>query len=845
MADISQWSSDERENVALDDLSLSQEQGLLWNKVMAAVRKWFDFIDRRVRRLEGAYVHKGTVETYADLPATGQQVGDVYTVASLGGENYAWTEAGWQGLGNVNANLVHRDTNETIDGTKTFLEPIVGSVTGSAGSVDAFSTAQDVTLTGDVTGTASSTAGWTVPTALAASGVTAGTYGPDADKSPAAQGSFTVPCLSVDAKGRVTAVVERSITLPADSDTTYSDFTGATSLADGAAGLVPKPLAADVDKVLGASGAWRFLSASDIASGTFDLARLPTLDAAHIPALDASKIGSGTIDIARLPAAALERLVVVADQTARYALTDQDVQLGDTVKEQDTGLMFFVVDTDELDSAAGYEPYTVGAASSVPWSGVTDKPATFPPSSHAHGNLSNDGKLSTASRVVVTDGTKAVDVSSVTATELGYLSGVTSAIQTQLDGKAATSGSISGNAGTATKLQTARSIGVSGAVVGSASFDGSANATIGTIWRHALVGQGTSTGAGRPWFKVASYAVSSPYDDIQIVFLVENTFLDSNYGILKANVRTDGNNSVETAVFKWLVNSGFDASHFVLVLPTTQNPTVEIWTYINEVWMGRRFTVLSEGNRADTLQRWTLHNTGLTDGQSATITTAGTQQASSHAELIATDLRVNSKTKSVFLGNSAYTAHMALYGGSHASIPGYFRLYADNAAGTSAFLEGRPDGTLKWNGGTIQASSDERLKTVPADVPDAVLDAWDAVQWSQFQFLDAVASKGDRARRHVGLVAQAVDRACDAQGVDICGYGILCHDQHATVPAVLDGQGNEVEPAVEAEDIWTVRYSEALAMEAAYMRRRAARAEARLAALEKRLATMEGAVHGN
>jgi hypothetical protein len=42
----------------------------------------------------------------------------------------------------------------------------------------------------------------------------------------------------------------------------------------------------------------------------------------------------------------------------------------------------------------------------------------------------------TASRVVVTDGSKNLASSSVTSTELGYVSGVTSAIQTQLDAKA-------------------------------------------------------------------------------------------------------------------------------------------------------------------------------------------------------------------------------------------------------------------------------------------------------------------------------------------------------------------------------------------------------------------------
>ena len=56
-------------------------------------------------------------------------------------------------------------------------------------------------------------------------------------------------------------------------------------------------------------------------------------------------------------------------------------------------------------------------------------------STHVHGNITNDGKLPTASRVVVTDASGNIDTSSVTGTELGYLSGVTSNVQTQLNSK--------------------------------------------------------------------------------------------------------------------------------------------------------------------------------------------------------------------------------------------------------------------------------------------------------------------------------------------------------------------------------------------------------------------------
>lgn len=102
---------------------------------------------------------------------------------------------------------------------------------------------------------------------------------------------------------------------------------------------------------------------------------------------DASKIASGTISIDRLPKAALERLVVVADDTARFKLTTATVQAGDTVKVTATNKMYLVKDDSKLNTEAGYEPYTASSASSVPWSGVTGKPSTFAPPTAAASTL--------------------------------------------------------------------------------------------------------------------------------------------------------------------------------------------------------------------------------------------------------------------------------------------------------------------------------------------------------------------------------------------------------------------------------------------------------------------------
>lgn len=101
---------------------------------------------------------------------------------------------------------------------------------------------------------------------------------------------------------------------------------------------------------------------------------------AEIKAIDASWITTGTIDIARLPASAIETLYVAADDAAIAALTTEQVQNGDTVKNAATGLMYFVVDQTKLGTAdykQGLVEYTAGAASSVDWSGILNKPTTL------------------------------------------------------------------------------------------------------------------------------------------------------------------------------------------------------------------------------------------------------------------------------------------------------------------------------------------------------------------------------------------------------------------------------------------------------------------------------------
>ena len=149
-------------------------------------------------------------------------------------------------------------------------------------------------------------------------------------------------------------------------------------------------------------------------------------------------------------------------------------------------------------------------------------------------------------------------------------------------------------------------------------------------------------------------------------------------------------------------------------------------------------------------------------------------------------------------------------------------------------------------------TSDERVKARIAEPDEALLRAWGKVRMKVFQFKDAIAKKGSDARIHCGVIAQEIQDAFKNEGIDVSRYGLFCHDEwepreEACVvidkEAVLDADGNEIEPqicheerrSVPGGDLYSIRYAEALILEAAYQRWRCDQLENRLAALEGKL----------
>ncbi|MDX8385971.1 MAG: hypothetical protein R8M11_05590 [Gallionella sp.] len=85
---------------------------------------------------------------------------------------------------------------------------------------------------------------------------------------------------------------------------------------------------------------------------------------------------NGVIPLSQIPVAAVERVYTAASQAARYALTINEVQNGDQVRQADTGIFWAVVDDTNLGNASGYAEVVSGFAALVDWTGVLNVPVS-------------------------------------------------------------------------------------------------------------------------------------------------------------------------------------------------------------------------------------------------------------------------------------------------------------------------------------------------------------------------------------------------------------------------------------------------------------------------------------
>ena len=217
----------------------------------------------------------------------------------------------------------------------------------------------------------------------------------------------------------------------------------------------------------------------------------------------------------------------------------------------------------------------------------------------------------------------------------------------------------------------------------------------------------------------------------------------------------------------------------------------------------------------------------------------------------------------IYIAASGANSNGVLFSNGNSALPMKNTTLSDNTqdVGSSGI---RWDDIYATNG-TIQTSDRNEKEAIASLTPTEMLVAARlSSSFKNFKWKDSVAEKGAAARMHSGIIAQDVQDAFAAEGLDASDYAMFISgtwwETQTDVPAVeavaevVDEEGNAVTEAVEAKEAYTrtdtyhtleeapegatertrlgIRYPELLAFVAAYNDQRFLTIEARLTALE-------------
>lgn len=156
----------------------------------------------------------------------------------------------------------------------------------------------------------------------------AGSVGPTSNSTASHGGTITVPYITVDAKGHVSAKANRTITLPAGP----TNMRGASTSAAGVAGYAPAPSAGAANRYLRSDGTWAVPPNTDtnttysagtglrLSGTTFSLATSGVTAGRYGPTANVSGTNGSTINIPQITVDAYGRVTSVTNRV----LTNRD-----------------------------------------------------------------------------------------------------------------------------------------------------------------------------------------------------------------------------------------------------------------------------------------------------------------------------------------------------------------------------------------------------------------------------------------------------------------------------------------------------------------------------------------
>lgn len=411
------------------------------------------------------------------------------------------------------------DTYTKADAANTFLKKNDNAVSASK-----LQTSRRISATGDATWSVSfnGTQDESGTLTLAASGATAGSYGPSAAATLTFGGSFNVPYVTVDAKGRVTAIKHFALKLPATPTSVSGNAGTATRLQN------TRTISATGD------GTWSVsFNGSANASGEFTLAASGATAGSYGESAAKTLSYGGSFSIPYVTVDAKGRVTNVKSIALKMPSAQTDVTgNAETATKLETARKINGVAFDgskdisiDLLASAGrvtaLEGTTQGAQSGLQMyeaynNGYPENYGNVLHLKAKEGTKTNNGECEL---FLGWSGTSAAHAPIYVRNRRDTTSSAWSAwkkVYTEGDSvpgvNAVGNQDTTGNAGTATKLKTARSLKVNLATTAADSFDGSGNADAIGVSGTLPTGNG---GTGRTDGKVTALATKRTIDGMQ------------------------------------------------------------------------------------------------------------------------------------------------------------------------------------------------------------------------------------------------------------------------------------------------------------------------------------------
>ena len=316
-----------------------------------------------------------------------------------------------------------------------------------------------------------------------------------------------------------------------------------------------------------------------------------------------------------------------------------------------------------------------------------------------------------------------------------------------------------------------------------------------------------------------------------ISFIIPNVTSTTNLGsTYTRNILIDNDINIASS----LINKTSTSGTFSLRSGTNYNDGASITLYGKDYngGLAGQFTLYAYGNSDYTYVRIYPNGTMTVYNNSTNTTKNIAMQEDviprSGGAVMTGDLLASSTINSIGFGygwgngGTIYT-----YSPIHSTVDWQGTIRLEPLKTTSNFktMQLAPGGTWTWSGTACQITSDQRYKQQITEIDDKLLDAWESVELCQFKYNDAVDQKGDKARLHTGYVVQQIDNACKSHGVDISEYGLYCHEEYpqetkeVEVEQVDGTKTKETKVIREASEHYSLRYTEALIVECAYLRK--------------------------